>query len=384
MKTDKKNKVLYDHQIFSQEVGGIARYFNSMINAIEKSSLCDYTLSVFVNKNLYFDKAGIIRLKFRNNSLVSKIINKRPFRFSLKWLNETYTLYNLRNQRYNLIHVTNDDVSYLTKRKINIPIVLTVHDLIPELFPNYFPDILIRLKKRKEAISIADYYIAISESTRKDLIEFYNINPERISVIHHGCPLLLESNNEFVNKIPNQKKYLLYVGDRNAKYKNFIELVEKMKCFLDDNHDFVLVCVGSSFSKNEKIIIKNLKLESKLIAFRASDDELFSIYKNAKCFIYPSLYEGFGLPLLEAMSAECPILCSSTSCFLEIAGSGALYFNPKTFEDFYENLDLILKDKKTIAELNRSQSERLKSFSWEQTAEKTVDVYKKAIENFVI
>ena len=379
----KKIKVLYDHQIFSQEVGGIARYFNSMTDAIERRNLCDFTLSVFVNKNLYFNNAGKINLYFKTNNLFSFIINKRPFRYSLKRLNEIYTLYNLKNQRYNLIHVTNEDVSYLTKHKIKVPVVLTVHDLIPELFPDYFPDILIRLKKREESINIADYYIAISESTRRDLIKFYNINPEKISVVHHGCPKLLQSSNGSMNKIPQEKKYLLYVGDRNAKYKNFIELIEKLKYFFDNENDFILVCIGSDFTKNEKTIINNLKLETKLVAFRASDDELFSIYKNAKCFIYPSLYEGFGLPLLEAMSAQCPILCSNTSCFTEIAGDGALYFNPTTFESFSGNLDLILKNEKIKGDVTKSQNERLNSFSWEQTAEKTIRVYEKAIENFV-
>lgn len=372
-------KVIYDHQIFSQEIGGISRYFYNLITEITNLKLSDSKKCVLINKNEYFKGVGFINIRIYKNNIFSKIINKRPFRIFIQIANELFSLWHLKYSKYDVIHATGDNISYIINNRINKPIVLTIHDLIPEIYPDFFPDIDDRLEKRKEAILAANHFIAISESTKNDLIKFYNIKNENITVIHHGCPTLTQTNNKKTNIIPKDKKYLLFVGDRNAEYKNFKKLILALSEFLKAENDLILVCVGSELSRFESLFIKDLGIGDKVLAFRATDEELFSIYKNSSCFIYPSLYEGFGLPLLEAMSAECPIICSNTSCFPEIGQDAVIYFNPLTFNGLIEGLKMILENRIVRENLKLKQAKRVKDFSWKKSAELTIGAYLKAI-----
>ena len=380
LKNMEKIKVLFDHQIFAQEVGGISRYFYNLINTLKKQGRISVKLSVSINKNLYFKKIGIIKLRFRGSSFCRSVLNRKPFRIILQIINEYYTIYNLRIAKYDLLHVTNEDLSYLLDYKIDIPIIITIHDLIPELYPDYFPDIKIRLKKRAQAISRVNHFIAISETTKNDLISQYRVNPQNISVIYHGSPSLKNTNTLYVRPVPIDINYILYVGDRNAKYKNFFNLLDHISLILNKN--LKLVCIGTKFTSMELEIAEKLNLNNKIISIYASDDHLISIYRDAKCLIYPSIYEGFGLPLLEAMSAKCPVLCSNTPSLVEIAGDAAQYFDPFTFAGFHEGIMNIINDQSYRKDLILKGILRKEKFSWDNSAKKTENAYFKTIKTF--
>ena len=372
-------KVVYDHQIFLQEVGGISRYFYNLTTEIEKHNICVIEKIPFISKNRYFGSAvSKFYISKTGIGIVDKVFSKHTINKQIVKLNTAYTISKLNHINYDVLHVTDHDCKYLEKVKRPRPVILTVHDLIPELFPSLFPDLNERLKDRKYSIAKADHIICISESTKKDLIDIYNIPASKISMIYHGCPDYLNVN--FMElEILNNKKYLMYIGDRRATYKNFWNMIENLNDFLSLHNDVFLVCIGSPFNNIEKEKLAKFSWASKVLTFSVKDSELFSIYNNSLCLILPSLYEGFGFPLLEAMKAQCPILASNTSCLPEIAAGGALYFNPITFAGFKENLQSIVEDEHQRTHLIKKQELRLVDFSWTKTADYTVQSYLKAI-----
>jgi len=375
-------KILYDHQTFRLEVGGIPRYYLNLINTIKSKTTCTVETSVIINRNNYFQKnEGFVTINRYNFSILNYLLKKRPGRMIIEYINKTYTLYKLKKNNYDVLHLTNENCSYVISNNINIPIVITIHDLIPEIFPKYFPNSEIRLRKRKEIIDRADHIICISNSTKNDLLKYYQVEESKISIIYHGKSEMLSNLKNEITPIPANKKYLLYVGDRIAGYKNFWNMVNSLSSWLQNHEDIILVCIGSNFSVNELKKIEDLNLTTKLIAFYANETIIGSIYHNSICFIYPSLYEGFGLPILEAMQTGCPILLSKASCLPEIAEDAAIYFDPETFDGFIEGLNTLILDIDLKNDMIQKQKKRLNSFSWEKTAIETVEAYSKAIRS---
>lgn len=373
-------RILYDHQTFLQEVGGIPKYFSNLISSIKKVTNNKIETSVLINKCVYFkDIQNTITINSYHHALLNTILKKRPGRRLIWFINKSYTLFKLKRNAYDVLHVTNENCSYLLKKNIDIPLVITVHDLTPEIFPEYFPDTNSRLRRRKEIIQRADHIICISLSTKNDLIKFHGIDERKISMIYHGRPENINQLKVEIPEIPKNKQYLLFVGDRKAGYKNFWPMVRFIREWLLNENDLILVCIGSVFSELEHEQILKLNLESKIIAFHANENSLRSIYAGAACLIYPSMYEGFGLPLIEAMQAECAILSSNTSCLPEIGADACLYFDPLTFEGLIKGLECLMSDTNFKNQLIERQKERLKYFTWDKTARETVEAYSKAI-----
>jgi len=149
---------------------------------------------------------------------------------------------------------------------------------------------------------------------------------------------------------------------------------------LKNNKTFNLVCTGSSFSKMELQIINDAKLNSQCYSVYVNDIELFSLYKHARVFVFPSLYEGFGLPILEAFVNECPMCISNTSCFPEIAGDAALYFDPNSTDSIKNSIEKIIYDPKISNFLRERGRERLKDFSWEKSTKLHFELYKSLLQ----
>ena len=173
-----------------------------------------------------------------------------------------------------------------------------------------------------------------------------------------------------------EDQYILFVGTR-WKYKNFFKFIEAFSQNKKINNDFKIICFGGGqFSKNEKNKLKNLGLnEDRVTQIEGDDTLLHSYYKNASVFIYPTLYEGFGLPILESFLYECPVVCSKTSSLPEVAGSGAMYFDPK-IESISYALETVLYSAEKQKKLIKEGTNQLKKFSWEKTSQKTLDFYK--------
>jgi glycosyltransferase involved in cell wall biosynthesis len=248
------------------------------------------------------------------------------------------------------------------------------HELYPEYF-TYDPELFILKEK---LIKAADHIIAVSENTKNDIISILDIDPQKISVVYHASELLpAEEKNELINELP--KRYLLYVGDRNG-YKNFWFFIHSIKDLFRKYNDLELICTGVPFSLNEIKLFKALGINDRIRCLFFDETSLFSLYKKAEAFVFPSLNEGFGIPILEAFQSGCPALLSNKSCFPEIAGEAAIYFDPRNRNEISNTIEEVLNNQQLRESLIKEGKERLKYFSWKKSSEKTLDVYKKLIE----
>ena len=364
--------IFYDHQAFTlQKYGGISRYFYQIIKGIDK--LNDYQLktdvSLLISDNYYIsndNKFNHIRFfqnySFRGKKRIERIINKC---FSIK---------NLYMKSADLVHATYYD-PYFVKYLGNVPYVITVHDMIHEKFEDMFPRTDRSIEQKKLTIKNANKIIAISENTKKDIIDIYGVSEEKISVIYHGNSMRVPFDTTLPNTFP--KKYILYVGDR-SRYKNFKLFLESVVSILQDNDDLNLICIGGGeFKRSENIMFNIHEISSKLVQYNANDDELAILYTNAAVFVFPSLYEGFGIPILEAFACKCPLVCSNTSSFPEIAKDAAVYFDPNDESSITNAIKKVLEDEELRKKIIEKGTIRLEDFSWERAVVQTLDVYKR-------
>lgn len=261
--------------------------------------------------------------------------------------------------------------------------VQTCLDLAFHYYPDYLPATLIRYYNNFVKVSTqnANHVVAISESTKNDLIKIWNIPENKITTIHLGVDIekyskRTMSKDDFQILTGVSSEYLLFVGNLNAR-KNVIRLVQAFSHITTIFPDLKLVLVGSYGEEEKKvrILIYDLKLERKIVlAGRVTTNILVAYYQNARAFCYPSLYEGFGLPILEAMAAGTPVLTSNSSSMSEISGEAAVLVDPLDIASISEGIVNIL-DRKD--ELVAKGFEHVKGYTWEITAEKTFNLYKK-------
>jgi len=378
-------KILYDHQIFTMQThGGISNYFVDLIRSLPETVECDIALKY--NENIHLKEGNL----FNNSSerFVSyeklrkyhipfrrplfKWIEKRKFQYTPSNAGRSASIEKIKKNDFDVFHPTFYDTYFLDYLKR--PFVLTVHDLIYEQTKALFNQ-TDQIEQRKILCPKAAKIIAISQNTAEDLQKYYNIPDSKISVIYQA----ISGNYNTRRSIPSifNFKYTLYVGARFS-YKNFGWMIENIADYLK-NSDLKLVCTGNHFSKAEKSKINKLHINDKVIHIYADKSQMGSLYNNAECFIYPSLYEGFGLPILEAFTNECPMLLSKASCFPEIASDAALYFEIGNKESFIRNLDSVIKNDDLQKQLIERGKERLNFFSLKKRAEQTLEVYKSVL-----
>jgi glycosyltransferase involved in cell wall biosynthesis len=257
--------------------------------------------------------------------------------------------------------------------------VSTVHDMNYEL--GYLPKnfgATINILERKRSYFDAQSLICISEQTKKELLEIYPQLRERvqIDVIHHGC--------EFVHSTPTDRieasalgRYILFVGGRQ-NYKRFDDLLYAFETSVLKHEGFKIVCTGAPFSDNESEQIRKLNLEKQVVPLgKVSPPYLSALYESAYCLVYPSLHEGFGMPLIEAMQHSCPVIACNISCMPEIAADAAILVPPRSPESIGAAL-IKLQDASVRANQIDLGLKRAGDFSWDQSAQAHMAVYKQA------
>lgn len=367
-------RIFIDGYIFwIQKVGGINSYWSNLIPKMAE-----------IDKN---NKFYIYLKPYSNNRQIEGISNIKLLKSKSKLPVKEYNLIEDRVIRKYVSKIKPDifhSTYYRRLKHSNIPNIVTVFDTIPELFPQYFPpkiDHIFYIKK--ETILNANRIIAISQNTKKDLIKIYNLPENKINVIYVGIDTKKfrqiqdeKLKNLFMQKYALSKPYFLYVGKRNG-YKNFITL---LKAFANSHlkYDFMIVAIGggSELSSEEAKIIEKHNLDHSVKFLGAvSTDELILAYNNAVALVMPSIYEGFGLPILEAMSCGCPVLSSNTSSLPEVAGNAALLFNPEGIEDLGYCLEKVIEPNIRKDFINKGLK-RIKFFSWDTIAKEIIAVYK--------
>lgn len=360
-------RVVYDYQTFAmQQYGGISRYFYELATRIAASHEFEVQILAFAYLNEYLKQCppGLVV-----GSPVPRIPKvQKP----LSILSRELSRLALHNNPPALLHETFYSSRRLVPKQTRI--VTTIHDMMPEIFPEIFGQIF-STEARRQCVERADHVICVSENTKQDLIKILEIDPNKVTVVYHGPAFQIEDFGDLPAP-PISAPYILYVGKRDA-CKNFDRLLKAYALSKYLPKDFKLICFGGdALSDQELKLAHELGLaETPLIHLTGDDLLLASLYKGASIFVYPSLYEGFGMPLLEAMSLQCPVTCSNTSSLPEIAGSAAEYFNPYELESIIEAIEKVVYSSARSTDLVALGNERVKAFSWKICAEKTSEVY---------
>jgi glycosyltransferase involved in cell wall biosynthesis len=362
-------KILYDHQMFSlQKYGGITKYFCELIKNMPKGY--EYKLSLLFSDNQHLKDAQKIFRKLhisipQKESRVRGHLKAKSYK-----LNNIYSKCIIRSGNYDLLHPTYFDPYFMDV--VKKPYIVTVHDLIAFKYKNVSQREE-QMARMTQIINNSRRIIAISENTKKDLIEFLNVNPEKIDVIYHGFNRVNHTNLE-----NPYGRYILYVGARLG-YKNFTTFARAFSKILLHDRDLKLICVGPPFTINEAEDLKLLKIFENTISMGVNETELNQLYSHALAFVYPTIYEGFGMPILESFANNCPVCLSNSSCLPEIAGDAGVYFEPTNSDSISEAIIKTIYDPVFTKELIDKGNQRLDEFSWKKCAQQTVQSYEKAL-----
>ena len=360
--------IVYDHQIFSmQKFGGISRYYCEIIKQFNKINDININVSLKYSDNFYLK--DISTGKNSCKSILPDKLNK-----SLAYLiNRKISIENLKLNNYDIFHPTYYD-KYFLKYLQEKPFVITIYDMIHEKYCNASIKNRFTIANKKILANKASKIIAISQSTKNDIINLYGIDDSKIEVIYLATSFEdVEVDNNY-NSYPD--KYILFVGNR-AGYKNFNRFLKATTRLLKDDIDLNVVCAGGGmFSKYELCLLKELKIEGRVMQISVDDRKLKTLYVNALAFVFPSLYEGFGLPILEAFSCSCPVILSKSSCFPEVAGDAGVYFNPNDEESIYKSIEKVIYNDSIRVRLSIKGRVALKKFTWEKTSQETKQLYR--------
>lgn len=356
-------KVLFDHQIFlSQRYGGISRYFNEVLKA-------DGIRAEVISTDIFSVNSRY--------TLVERIANKA------RVLAGTYDSYLLRKKypkqlfslldkgEYDIFHPTYYDTYFLNY--IKSPFVVTVYDMIHELYPESFIDFDIVSSNKRILCDKASHILAISQTTKNDLVDLFNINPNKITVT------LLASDFSSIDPSPignnDLSDYILFTGVR-AGYKNFYFFVRSIRELLIENKHLSLVCTGASFNKQELKLFEDLGISRKVKHVTIhNDNQLAWLYKQARCFVFPSLYEGFGIPLLEAFAMGCPVASSNAGSLSEVGMNAPVYFNPKNYTEIQSAIASLLYNESARKDAINKGYVVFQQYSWDRCRKETESVY---------
>lgn len=348
-------RVLFDHQIFSFRYGGASKYFAMLMNYLPHGSWASTSL---FSCNEYVRAKQLFRTyeyRFRGQSPVTDV------------LNTPYTHYRLRRRDYDIYHQTNFGTSFIGDIG-DKPMVTTYHDSnLSTIDPH--PEIV---EKQRISLQRADAIIAVSNNTKKDLLQLFDVDERKVHVVYHGIeiPDLSLLPQERIADYP----YILYVG-RRSEYKNFWRLAEAFAHIHHKYPEIHLLCTSEGFSTHEFSRFTRLGIGHVVHHISADEATMLRLYRDATLFVFPSLYEGFGMPILESWSCGCPVALSSASCFPEIAGDAGAFFDPEDVDSIADCIGRLLCDEALLQDYKARGMERVRQFSWQKCADEHMMVY---------
>jgi len=363
-------RIFYDGQVYKISPNrGISRYFTNIISRLPET----YTPSLTTYNS------GV------NNPSHPNIKTFEYRRFKPKkvayWLEKYYFRSVSASNQFDIAHPTY--YSLLSRQEINTyhcPVVLTVWDMIHELFPEQMDPNSQHAEEKRKAIFAAQVIICISENTKKDLLERYSLPESRVRVTYLASGIDTSIAYGF-EPVPSQP-YYLYVGSRDSGYKNFDGLLSAFAKAVSVQPEMRLCVVGSPFNRTEKKMIADLGLNNQIDHYsHASDNHLAKLYRCSIALVYPSLYEGFGIPPLEAMSCGTVTIAANCSSIPEVVGDAGILFDPRAISDLADILLFLFDNSIERDRLISKGYQRAQLFSWDKTTAETVSIYQALTNN---
>ena len=374
-------KIGYDAKRAYQNYTGLGNYSRDLLKNIfsnfPENDYVLYTPNSIKNPRLSFlSEHDNVETRFPNSSL------HKTFKGYWRSINLEKTL---EKDNIDIFHGLSNEIP--RRRQSNIKYVVTIHDLIFKRYPRNYRSIdrKIHNVKFKYAAKNADLTIAISEQTKKDIVDFYKINPNKIKVLHQSCHdnFRREYPKEVITHIKEKfqlpDNFILNVGTIETR-KNLNAIIQAIPIM---KNDLPIVVVGrkTKYFNFLKVQMKKLKIDSSRIIFlkNVSIEELPSIYKLADLFIYPSLFEGFGIPIIESLISGTPVITSKDGCFSEAGGPDSLYINPLDYEEIAHSIDNLLSDTNQQLLMAENGKEFVKKFDPALLSKELMDIYKSII-----
>ena len=374
-------RVLFDHQTFwLQRYGGISRYYVELIEQLRAQGV-NCRIALWHSENTHLRQSQIMDGNAAETRpegwSVAQWVKRRANLDIDGFMNQRRSINALKRDDWDIFHPTYY-YPYFLEHLRDRPFVLTVHDMIHETFPDMFKPSDPTSKNKRTLIDRAEKIIAISESTKNDMIRFCGISPSKVEVVHHGPTLDPSVAAPRPDWLPS--RYVLFVGNR-FPYKNFERFILALSEVIREEPELHLVCGGGSpFREYEVKFLEGMGMLDRTRYTDVDDPLLACLYRHAEAFVFPSLYEGFGFPLLEAMACGCPVIASNTSSFPEVASDAAALFDPTDEVSMTETILNVIRDGEMRRRLRERGLSRSREFSWERTAQKTRKVYEGIFE----
>ena len=364
--------VVYDHQIFGQQQwGGVSRYFCEIAARVHRAS-GGVRIVAPLHFNDYLAHSDVPRL----GCYVRRRVPRSGSFY--RAVNALVSPMLIAACKPELVHRTYYAATAAPRRA---KLVVTVFDMIHELYPQHFTTTDRTRDLKLASVEAADRVICISQRTAEDLMRVLPVPAAKISVTHLGfSEAFAHASAGLLKPAPGARPYLLYVGHR-AGHKNFERALRAYASSARLRSDFDLVVFGGApFGRQERALLETLGLRLESVRrLTGSDDDLAAAYRGAHALIYPSEYEGFGIPLLEAMSCGCPVICSNASSIPEVVADAGEYFDPLEVESIRHAVEQACYDDARRRDLAQRGLRRCQDFSWDRCAAETLEVYQRTL-----
>ncbi|MFZ3386847.1 MAG: glycosyltransferase family 1 protein [Candidatus Hydromicrobium sp.] len=370
------------------DIGAVRYIINLIRNLLKIDKENTYILTGRYTSARYLEIAYNLKKDFKNNKIELKFFSVSQKKLDL-WNRLKFPPLELMGFKADILHCPD----YLIPPTLNKNIVLTIHDLAFVRFPEFNFDWFIKKYTREvnKNAQISRKIIADSASTKNDIIRFFKINPAKVEVVYLAADSIFkklpekEKDINVLKKYKINKKYILSVGTIEPR-KNFITLIKAFNHIKQKKADFSykLVIAGRTGWKSEATYLERENSPYRddiLFIGRVPDKDLVQIYNQAELFVYPSLFEGFGLPPLEAMSCGLPVIASDTSSLKEVIGNAGILVTAGDESKLKKQILHVLENEEIKEELKGKSLIRAKKFSWEETAQKTINLYYKIISS---
>ena len=355
--------IFFDGEIFTlQQYGGISLVFDQIAERISND----------------YPNTEVTRYRWpqQQPELIKQLYPKLGVGHALRLIDRLTLLNAVKKSEPDVYHPT----YYRVPRGLSSAVVITIHDMIPELHPEVGGvfNTYIRFAKRR-ALRRATHVVAVSEKTKEDIVQLTEIDSGKITVIHPAPNPYFRHTESPTNVETGEEDYFLYVGRRDF-YKNFLNLLHAYGEW-PANSNIRLRCVGgrNQWSASEKSLLRKYNITKRVNLYgHVSESELLDHYRKSLAFVYPSTIEGFGIPPLEAMLCGTPVLISKVAPMTEVVGEAGCYFDPDDPADIREAFDIILNDENRMRLIEKG-TKHVQKYTWESTTEQIYELYNQLV-----